>query len=60
LLTQPQNVFDSCVPITHLPSSKSASSDPWEEFSNIFRRGQQPLPQGWADLFGPLRIGCGR
>jgi riboflavin-specific deaminase-like protein len=56
-LTQPQNVFDSCVPITHLPSSKSASSDPWEEFSNIFRRGQQPLPQGWADLFGPLRRG---
>jgi len=45
------------VPITHLPSSKSASSDPWEEFSNIFRRGQQPLPQGWADLFGPLRRG---
>lgn len=45
------------MPITHLPSSKSASSDPWEEFSNIFRRGQQPLPQGWADLFGPLRRG---
>jgi diaminohydroxyphosphoribosylaminopyrimidine deaminase / 5-amino-6-(5-phosphoribosylamino)uracil reductase len=33
------------------------SSDPWEDFSNIFRRGQQPLPQGWADLFGPLRKG---
>jgi riboflavin-specific deaminase-like protein len=45
------------VSITNFPSSKSASSDPWEEFSNIFRSGQQPLPQGWADLFGPLRRG---
>jgi len=45
------------VPITNFPSSKSASSDPWEEFSRIFRRGKQPLPQGWADLFGPLRKG---
>jgi diaminohydroxyphosphoribosylaminopyrimidine deaminase/5-amino-6-(5-phosphoribosylamino)uracil reductase len=33
------------------------SSDPWEDFSNIFRRGQQPLPQAWADVFGPLRKG---
>jgi diaminohydroxyphosphoribosylaminopyrimidine deaminase/5-amino-6-(5-phosphoribosylamino)uracil reductase len=57
LLTQPFGVFDSGVPITNFPSSKSASSDPWEEFSRIFRRGQQPLPQGWADVFGPLRKG---
>jgi diaminohydroxyphosphoribosylaminopyrimidine deaminase/5-amino-6-(5-phosphoribosylamino)uracil reductase len=57
LLTQPLGVFDSGVPITNFPSSKSASSDPWEEFSRIFRRGQQPLPQGWADVFGPLRKG---
>jgi diaminohydroxyphosphoribosylaminopyrimidine deaminase / 5-amino-6-(5-phosphoribosylamino)uracil reductase len=36
---------------------ESVSSDPWEDFSNIFRRGQQPLPQAWADVFGPLRKG---
>ena len=46
------------MPITNFPSSKSAPSDPWEEFSSIFRRGQQPLPQDWADLFGPLRKGA--
>src|SRR5436309_13605484 len=57
LLTQPQSDFDFGVPITNFPSSKSAPSDPWEEFSRVFRRGQQPLPQGWADLFGPLRKG---
>jgi diaminohydroxyphosphoribosylaminopyrimidine deaminase/5-amino-6-(5-phosphoribosylamino)uracil reductase len=57
LLTQPHRAFDLDVPITNFPSSKSASSDPWEEFSKVFRRGQQPLPQGWADLFGPLRKG---
>jgi diaminohydroxyphosphoribosylaminopyrimidine deaminase / 5-amino-6-(5-phosphoribosylamino)uracil reductase len=57
LLTQPHRAFDFGVPITNFPLSKSASSDPWEEFSHIFRRGQQPLPQGWADLFGPLRKG---
>jgi riboflavin-specific deaminase-like protein len=33
------------------------SSDPWEDFSNIFRREHQPLPQVWADVFGPLRKG---
>jgi len=57
LLTQPHRAFDFGVPITNFPLSKSAPSDPWEEFSRIFRRGQQPLPQGWADLFGPLRKG---
>jgi diaminohydroxyphosphoribosylaminopyrimidine deaminase / 5-amino-6-(5-phosphoribosylamino)uracil reductase len=45
------------VPIANFPSSKSPSSDPWEDFSNLFRRGQQPLPQAWADVFGPLRRG---
>jgi len=45
------------VPIANFPSSKSSSSDPWEDFSTIFRRGQQPLPQTWADVFGPLRKG---
>jgi riboflavin-specific deaminase-like protein len=34
-----------------------ASSDEWESFVERFRRGQQPLPQAWADLFGPLRSG---
>jgi diaminohydroxyphosphoribosylaminopyrimidine deaminase/5-amino-6-(5-phosphoribosylamino)uracil reductase len=34
------------------------SSDPWGEFSNIFRREQQPLPQAWANVFGPLRKGA--
>jgi riboflavin-specific deaminase-like protein len=33
------------------------SSDPWEDFSNSFRREHQPLPQAWADVFGPLRQG---
>jgi len=36
---------------------KIASPDPWEDFSNLFRREHQPLPQGWADVFGPLRKG---
>lgn len=45
------------MPISNFPSGESASSDPWEDFSNIFRRGQQPLPQAWADVFGPLRKG---
>src|SRR5437868_5475957 len=57
LLTQPQSDFDFGVPIANFPSSKSSSSDPWEDFSSIFRRGQQPLPQTWADVFGPLRKG---
>ncbi|MCJ7838041.1 MAG: RibD family protein [Burkholderiales bacterium] len=43
--------------ISNFPSSKSVSSDPWEDFSNIFRREHQPLPQAWADVFGPLRKG---
>jgi riboflavin-specific deaminase-like protein len=38
--------------------SESVPSDPWEDFSTIFRRGQQPLPQAWADVFGPLRKGA--
>src|SRR5450631_1502127 len=58
LLRQPHSDFDFCVPISNFPLSKSAPSDPWEEFSRIFRREQQPLPQGWADLFGPLRKGA--
>ena len=57
LLTQPASAFEFFVQISNFPTSKSASSDPWEDFSNIFRGGQQPLPQAWADVFGPLRKG---
>ena len=56
LLGPPYRVFDFYVPITNFPLSNS-SSDPWEDFSNVFRREHQPLPQGWADVFGPLRKG---
>lgn len=49
--------LDLRVTISNFPSSKSVSSDPWEDFSNIFRREHQPLPQAWADVFGPLRKG---
>jgi len=41
----------------NFPKSKAASSDPWEDFSQLFREGQQPLPRAWADVFGPLRKG---
>lgn len=44
--------------ITNFPSNKSAPSDLWEEFRHAFRRGQQLLPQGFADLFDPLRKGA--
>ena len=45
------------MPISNSTLDKSTSSDPWEDFSNVFRREQQPLPQAWADIFGPLRSG---
>jgi diaminohydroxyphosphoribosylaminopyrimidine deaminase/5-amino-6-(5-phosphoribosylamino)uracil reductase len=54
---QPHRVLDFFVPISNFPSGKSVSSDPWEDFSHIFRRERQPLPQAWADVFGPLRKG---
>jgi riboflavin-specific deaminase-like protein len=43
----------------HNPNSgvESRSSDPWLEFSNIFQSGDQPLPQPWNEIFGPLRQG---
>jgi riboflavin-specific deaminase-like protein len=49
--------FDFRVTISNFPTSKSVSSDPWEDFSHVFRREHQPLPQAWADVFGPLRQG---
>jgi diaminohydroxyphosphoribosylaminopyrimidine deaminase / 5-amino-6-(5-phosphoribosylamino)uracil reductase len=57
LLTQSHSVFGFSVQISNFPLDETVSSDPWEDFSNIFRRGQQPLPQAWADVFGPLRKG---
>src|SRR6478736_582152 len=33
------------------------SGDPWADFSNIFRSADQPLPQPWGAIFGPLRRG---
>ena len=34
------------------------SSDPWEDFTDVFRRTHEPLSQQpWADVFGPLRKG---
>jgi diaminohydroxyphosphoribosylaminopyrimidine deaminase/5-amino-6-(5-phosphoribosylamino)uracil reductase len=44
--------------MTDVLLSRSVSSDPWEEFSNIFRNGPGALPQGWADVFGPLHRGA--
>jgi len=42
---------------SNFPSGKSVSSDRWEDFSDLFREGRQPLPRAWADVFGPLRKG---
>jgi diaminohydroxyphosphoribosylaminopyrimidine deaminase / 5-amino-6-(5-phosphoribosylamino)uracil reductase len=57
LSTQAHNVFYLGVQISNHSLDEYAPSDPWEGFSNIFRRGQQPLPDAWADVFGPLRKG---
>jgi diaminohydroxyphosphoribosylaminopyrimidine deaminase/5-amino-6-(5-phosphoribosylamino)uracil reductase len=34
------------------------ASDPWAEFTDIFRNSARPLPPAWAELFGPLRAGA--
>ncbi|MEH2544845.1 diaminohydroxyphosphoribosylaminopyrimidine deaminase/5-amino-6-(5-phosphoribosylamino)uracil reductase [Bradyrhizobium sp. AZCC 2262] len=41
----------------NFPTRKFAFPDTWESFVERFRSGQQPLPQAWADLFGPLCTG---
>src|SRR5438270_5968197 len=51
------HVLVFCLQINNFPSNKFTSSDSWEDFVNLFRRGQQPLPQIWADLFAPLQKG---
>jgi len=57
LIVRPYIVFDCHVQNSDFPSATIASPDPWEDFVTLFRKGQQPLPQAWADLFGPLRSG---
>jgi hypothetical protein len=47
----------SAVQLGNFPTRKFASPGSWESFVELFRRGQQPLSQVWADLFGPLRCG---
>jgi diaminohydroxyphosphoribosylaminopyrimidine deaminase / 5-amino-6-(5-phosphoribosylamino)uracil reductase len=58
LITRENRILNSAVQLGNLPARKFASSDEWESFVERFRRGQQPLPQAWADLFGPLRTGA--
>ena len=48
---------NSAVQLSNFPTRKFAFPDTWESFVERFRRGQQPLPQAWADLFGPLCTG---
>jgi diaminohydroxyphosphoribosylaminopyrimidine deaminase / 5-amino-6-(5-phosphoribosylamino)uracil reductase len=50
-------VFDLNVQTTNYSSQDRSSSDPWKDFSEIFRGGQLPLPKAWEELFGPLRNG---
>jgi diaminohydroxyphosphoribosylaminopyrimidine deaminase / 5-amino-6-(5-phosphoribosylamino)uracil reductase len=50
-------ILISAVLLGKLRTREFASTDAWESFVQRFRRGQQPLPQAWADLFGPLRNG---
>jgi riboflavin-specific deaminase-like protein len=45
------------VQLSNFPNRKFASPDSWESFVECFRSEQQPLPQAWADLFGPLCVG---
>lgn len=48
---------NSAVQLGNFPTRKFAFPDTWESFVERFRSGQQPLPQAWADLFGPLCTG---
>src|SRR4029078_7839097 len=50
-------ILNSAVQLGNFPARKFASSDEWESFVDLFRTGQEHLPQAWADLFGPLRTG---
>jgi len=57
LITCENRILNPAVPLGNFLTRQFASSDEWESFVERFRRGQQPLPQAWADLFGPLRTG---
>ena len=48
---------NSAVQLSNFPTRKFAVPDTWKSFVERFRSGQQPLPQAWADLFGPLCTG---
>jgi diaminohydroxyphosphoribosylaminopyrimidine deaminase/5-amino-6-(5-phosphoribosylamino)uracil reductase len=46
------------VQLSNFPTPrKFATPDAWDGFIELFRGGQQPLPHGWGDMFGPLRNG---
>jgi diaminohydroxyphosphoribosylaminopyrimidine deaminase / 5-amino-6-(5-phosphoribosylamino)uracil reductase len=48
----------SAVQLSNFPTSRKFDPpDHWEDFVHLFRNGQHPLPQVWADVFGPLRKG---
>ena len=57
LINRENRVLNPAAPLGNFLTRQFASSDEWESFVERFRRGQQPLPQAWADLFGPLRSG---
>ncbi len=56
-ITRENRILNPAVQLGNFLTRQFASSDEWESFVERFRRGQQPLPQAWADLFGPLRSG---
>jgi diaminohydroxyphosphoribosylaminopyrimidine deaminase / 5-amino-6-(5-phosphoribosylamino)uracil reductase len=57
LITRENRILNPAVQLGNFLTRQFASSDEWESFVERFRRGQQPLPQAWAELFGPLRSG---
>ena len=56
-ITDNSRELNSAVQLSNFPTRKFAVPDTWESFVERFRSGQQPLPQAWADLFGPLCTG---
>jgi diaminohydroxyphosphoribosylaminopyrimidine deaminase / 5-amino-6-(5-phosphoribosylamino)uracil reductase len=57
LIIHKSRILISTVLLGKLPTREFASIDAWESYVQRFRGEQQPLPQAWADLFGPLRNG---
>ena len=49
--------FDHLVQLTNLSTRKVSAPDAWESFVELFCDGQQPLPRGWGEMFGPLQSG---